>query len=44
MTPDRRDDPNDEVQIMREVRLILFGLAVFVGVLALGTWIWRLAF
>ena len=42
MSPERRDDPNDEPQIARAAKRIAFGLAVLVAALGLGTAVWRL--
>jgi hypothetical protein len=42
MTPEQRDEPQDEPQIMRDAGRILFGLGALVVALALGTWAWRI--
>ncbi len=41
MTPERRDDPHDEVQIMREVRPVLIGLAIIAVLVLVAGVAWK---
>ncbi len=43
MTPERRDDPNDEVQIMEGVRMVCLIVSTIFVFLACAGFTWKLA-